>query len=287
MNPYEQFVLEHARLAAEGKKLPLGGFPPLPKPELKPDAAKALIFSPHPDDECIIGALPLRLLREAQMKAINVPVTLGSKKTRRAERYRELEGACGHIGFELQPVAPDGLGNITAKSREKDSAAWTPAVEKIAGIIKQAAPRVIFVPHEKDWHETHIGTHLLVMDALNKMPADFQCLVVETEFWGAMDTPNLMVESSARDVTDLVTALTFHVGEVRRDPYHLLLPAWMQDNVRRGSELTGGAGSAAADFVFATLYRLRRWKRGKLEMVFTGGKQLGSKQSATEILREG
>jgi N-acetylglucosamine malate deacetylase 1 len=94
-----------------------------------------------------------------------------------------------------------------------------------------------------------------------------------------MDSPNLMIESSVRDVTDLVTALSFHVGEVRRDPYHLLLPAWMQDNVRRGAELVGGAGSAAPDFVFATLYRLRRWKKGRLENIFTGGRQISCKQN--------
>jgi LmbE family N-acetylglucosaminyl deacetylase len=37
-----------------------------------------LIFSPHPDDECIIGGLALRLLREAKWNVINVAVTLGS-----------------------------------------------------------------------------------------------------------------------------------------------------------------------------------------------------------------
>jgi LmbE family N-acetylglucosaminyl deacetylase len=283
MNPYEHLVAEYARLATEGKEFPLGGFPPTPRPELPPDAPKALIFSPHPDDECIIGALPLRLLREARMNVINVAVTLGSKKSRRAERYRELENACRHVGFGLMLTAENGLENISAKSRAQHAAAWPQAVETVVGIIGRERPRVIFVPHEKDWHETHIGTHFLVVDALQKLPGDFDCFVVETEFWGAMDTPNVMIESSVQDVTDLVTALTFHVGEVRRDPYHLLLPPWMQDNVRRGSELVGGAGSAAPDFVFATLYRLRRWKKGKLESVLTGGRQFACGQNAGEI----
>ena len=85
------------------------------------------------------------------------------------------------------------------------------------------------------------------------------CLVVETEFWGAMDTPNLMVESSAADVADLVAALSLHVGEVARNAYHLRLPAWMMDNVRRGAELVGGQGGVAPRFALCTLYRLRRW----------------------------
>ncbi|HEV3484214.1 MAG TPA: hypothetical protein VG106_02325, partial [Vicinamibacterales bacterium] len=66
------------------------------------------------------------------------------------------------------------------------------------------------------------------LDALARQPAAFTCHVVETEFWGAMATPNLMVESSVDDVAAMITALSFHVGEVQRNPYHLLLTAWMQ-----------------------------------------------------------
>ena len=64
-----------------------------------------------------------------------------------------------------------------------------------------------------------------------------------------MATPNLMVESSVDDLAEMMTALSFHVGEVQRNPYHLLVPPWMQDNVRRGGELVGGQGGAAPDFV--------------------------------------
>ncbi|MFM8983038.1 MAG: hypothetical protein ACKOLA_09065 [Spartobacteria bacterium] len=45
-----------------------------------------------------------------------------------------------------------------------------------------------------------------------------------------------------------------------REIYHLHLPAWMQNNVRRGAERIGGQGSAAPDF--ATLYRIRSWEHG-------------------------
>ena len=80
--------------------------------------------------------------------------------------------------------------------------------------------------------------------------SDLRCAVVETEFWGAMPDPNLMVQSTTADVADLVAALTFHAGEVARNPYHVLLPAWMSDNVRRGGELIGGFGGAVPDFNF-------------------------------------
>ena len=102
------------------------------------------------------------------------------------------------------------------------------------------------------------------MDALAEMSTDFCCTVIETEYWGAMDDPNLMVEGDAMLVADLVAATSLHVGEVARNPYHLLLTAWMQDNVRRGGELVGGQGQAAPDFSFATLYRVSEWENGKL-----------------------
>jgi len=151
-------------------------------------------------------------------------------------------------------------------------------VKIIAAILARHQPRLIFFPHELDWNSTHIGTHFLVMDALKTLPTNFHCLMVETEYWAPMPSPNLMVESSVDDVVDLLAALSFHVGEVRRNPYHLRMPAWLQDNVRRGAELVGGQGGLAPDFAFATLYRLRQWKNGCVENVFSGGKQI----SATE-----
>jgi LmbE family N-acetylglucosaminyl deacetylase len=265
MNPYQNLVSEYVRLAREGRGYPLGDAPPAPRPELAADAPKALFFAPHPDDECVSGGLALRLLREARLRVVNVLVTQGSNVERRAERLREAEAAARFLGYDLLATVPGSLTNITAQARAQDRAGWSRAVAVIAKILAENQPRVVFFPHERDWNGTHIGTHFLLMDALAAQPAGFECHVVETEFWGAMDTPNLMVESSVADVTDLVTALTFHAGEVRRNPYHLRLPAWLQDNVRRGGELVGGQGAAAPDFIFATLYRLGRWRGGKLE----------------------
>ncbi|WP_150107435.1 PIG-L deacetylase family protein [Pedosphaera parvula] len=285
MNPYLNFVSEFARFLKEGKSYPLGGFPVAPQPKLAENAPKALIFSPHPDDECIIGGLALRLMREGGIKVINVAVTQGSKKERQAERYKELEEACHYLGFGLIQTVPNGLEKVTVQTREKDPGHWEKSVRVVANILATNKPRVIFVPHDRDWNGTHIGVHHLVMDALKTLPMEFECYFVETEFWGAMDTPNLMVESSVKDVADLVTATSFHVGEVRRNPYHLLLPAWLQDNVRRGGELVGGQGEAAPEFTFATLYRLRKWSQGHLVKLYDGGKQISSNRNPMELFQ--
>ncbi len=265
MNPYERLAIQYSRLVEQGKKIPLGRFAPARHAPLPAGAPAVLIFSPHPDDECIIGALPLRLRREALMDVINVAVTLGSKKSRRRERLHELEKACAYLGFQLVNAASNGLEQINMEARRTNRRQWKRAVEIISGIIADANPRIIFLPHAHDGHPTHLGTHFLVLDALAAEPRDFDCRVIETEFWRAMEIPDLMVESNTRDVGTLMTALSFHAGEMRRNPYHLLLPAWMQDNVRRGAELVGGQGAAAPSFSFATLYRERRWGRGKFK----------------------
>jgi LmbE family N-acetylglucosaminyl deacetylase len=285
MNPYENFVREFSRLLNHGKTLPLGGVPPLEKPRLAADAPRALIFSPHPDDEVIIGALPLRLLRETNMNVINVPVTLGSNRARQAERRKELAACCDHIGFSLRLTRENGLEGVSLKTRERDPQQWAQSVECIATILSEQTPFAIFFPHDHDWNSSHIGTHHLVVDALTKLGPDFSCFAIETEFWGAMDTPNLMVESSERDVTDLITALSFHVGEMRRNPYHVRMMAWLVDNVRRGSELVGGQGGAAPDYRFATLYRLRRWRRGKFEPVLERGTFLSAAADPAALFR--
>jgi hypothetical protein len=57
----------------------------------------------------------------------------------------------------------------------------------------------------------------------------------------------------------------------------------MMDNVRRGAELVGGQGSAAPQFAFATLYRLRRWADGRLQELLERGQLLSSKDDLSNL----
>ena len=283
MTPYRKLVSQYAGLLKSGRELPLGGFEPAPRPKLEPNAPTALFFAPHPDDECISGGLAVRLLREARMRVVNVAVTLGSKKERQAERLEELRHACHYLGFELVPSAPNGLERIQPKTRQQEPEHWASCVKAVRTILERFRPRVVLFPHDRDWNSTHIGAHFLVMDALRQMPADFECYLVETEFWGAMTDPNLMVQISEEDLADMIAATTFHVGEVKRNPYHLLLPAWMMDNVRRGSEVACGQGGAAPEFDFAVLNRLRHWSGGQPRQLFEGGKQVPCAMNVAEL----
>ena len=282
-NPYQAFVDGFARLLTEGEAFGSAGLIKPNRPPVAADAPMALIFAPHPDDEVIIGGLPLRLLRELKIKVVNVAVTLGSLVDRRAERWQELKNCCDYIGFGLVAPGEGGLEGINPVKREQDPQRWSASVKAIAGLLAEHRPSIIFFPHDDDWNKTHIGVHYLVLEALSS--SDLACQVVETEFWGAMDAPNLMVESSAADVADLVAALSLHVGEVARNAYHLRLPAWMIDNVRRGAELVGGQGGTAPRFAFATLYRLRGWKNGRLHETLEGGQVLSSRDDLSKLFQ--
>jgi LmbE family N-acetylglucosaminyl deacetylase len=279
MHPYYRFVHEIAKLSLNARSLPLGGIPPQGRPKPGSKAPVGLIFSPHPDDECLVGGLALRLMRESGMRIVDVAVTQGSNKARQQERLKELSDACGWLGFEIEQTAPNGLEKITLKTRRTEPVRWGAAVKVIAVSLARHQPRVVFLPHKADWNQTHIGTHYLVMDALETMPLGFQTVLVQTEYWGQMPSPNLMVELSTGDLADLLAALSFHVGEVKRNPYHLRLPAWMQDNVRRGAELVGGQGGAAPDFMFATLYHVGRWRDGAQTDLYAGGRQISLRDS--------
>lgn len=245
MNPFLPYVQSIKDILQSGEKMKVSGQKVLPD-----SSSKVLLFSPHPDDECIIGLLPLRMMNELGMKVVNVPVTFGSNEIRRSERARELSAACNYLGWEIHQEHPD------LRPLE---------ISDVVKILTEHQPAAIFFPHEKDWNSRHISTNQLIFDALKLMPESFSCLVVETEYWGAMSDPNLMVEADVESLASLVAATSLHTEEVRRNPYHLSLPFWMQDNVRRGSELVGGQGETAPTFTFATLYRIRRWQEAGIK----------------------
>lgn len=223
-------------------------------------APHVLVFAPHPDDECIVGALPLRLRQEAGWRVTNIAVTLGSRQDRRAERWTELGAACDVLGFDLRLLAADGFEQVKPEAAAARTPLWQQQVRLVAELLAAEQPALILVPHAGDGIPTHIGVHLLVSEALAQ--AKISTVFAHTEFWATQPAPTTLVETGQRDTALLVRALACHHGEIARNPYHLRLPAWMADNVRRGGELLAGPGEAPPDFAFGTLYRLTRWFDG-------------------------
>lgn len=258
-HPYSDFILRFSALLEEARRLPHGGFAPAAPPPPPPGAPRALILAPHPDDECIVGGLALRLQRENGWSVSAAAVTHGSRPERRGPRGEELAAACRFLGWDRAELPGGPRSGVAPAARAADPARWASSADAVAKVLEARKPRLVFLPHAKDANATHQGVHLLVLDALRALGPSSACLVAETEYWGGLAEPNLMVESSEKDAADLVAALSFHSGEVERNPYHALLPCWLADNVRRGAELVGAQGGEAPPFRFATLYRLRLW----------------------------
>lgn len=259
-NPFLAVVTGYVELFQAGLELQP---PPVDRQPATPVPDTVLLFSPHPDDECLTAGLPLRLLRQTGMQVVNVAVTLGSLEARRAERRAELEQACAQLGFNVLVAGQTGLERIDPLARRRDRRHWAAAVDIVAEIIATQRPKLILLPHARDWHSTHCGTHYLVRDAVARQDARFACWTIETEYWAPMTAPDLLIESSPSDVATMMAGLACHHGEVARNPYHLRLPAWLIDNVRRGAELLLGRGAVAPEMMFATLYRRRRWANGR------------------------
>ena len=222
-------------------------------PACAKDAPVALLFSPHPDDEVITGTLPLRLQREAGARIVNIAVTLGSNPGRRRARVRELENACALLGWELEIHGWTGLTPEAVDSRAPHPQNW---LSSVVEILARWQPRWIFYPHSGDWHPTHLAVPRLVEAALKRAALAEAPYRIQTEYWHPLAEPNLLVECPPDRLALLVAALCCHEGEVVRNPYHLSLPAWMADNVRRGAERVAGPGQPAPKFKFGTLYRV-------------------------------
>ena len=282
-DPYLDFVAGFEQVLRRGAALASTRPQSQPLQSVAADAPVCLLFSPHPDDEAISGALPWRLRSECGWRVINVAVTLGSHLQRRAERWNELTRSCARLGFELVSASGEsaqGLSSISPRTATAQPGEWSCCVARVVALLQTYRPRVVVCPHALDGHPAHIGTHDLVRDALASLdPAPGPHLLL-SEYWNTQMQPGLMLELSGRQVADLMAALCEHVGEVARNPYHLTLPAWFMDGVRRGAERVGAAGAAAPDFSFAALYGWQRWHAGRLSMQMSRIVPLGQSVAA-------
>lgn len=266
-DPYLDYVGGFQQLLLQGGNL----LHAAPAPQVLPSVAQAapvcLIFSPHPDDEVIAGALPWRLRSEDAWRVINIAVTLGSDVARRAARWTELTRCCAYLDFELHSATGmpgEAFERVQPFDAITDGAQRDADVARISTLIQQYRPRVVVCPHARDGHPAHIGTHDLVLAALHRAAPQWRLHLLWSEYWNTQLEPALMVPLECQQVATLVAALGMHTGEVARNPYHLSLPAWYMDSARRGAERVGPAGAPATGAVFAALYGWSCWQDGEL-----------------------
>jgi LmbE family N-acetylglucosaminyl deacetylase len=213
---------------------------------------KLIILAPHPDDECLMGSLALRMKEEFQTEVAVIPFTYGSKVERRAERKQELENALAILGFTLLDPRAEGVSD---ELRESD----------VVKAFQDYGPDAVIAPHALDGHPAHQRASSIATVAVKKYAhsSKKRVHVFYSEFWQSMEKPNFILPISKTHLATLGRALMAHVGEVSRNPYHLTLPAWAMDQIRRGSEMKEepkgkkpAAGTEVIDAVFGQIYRL-------------------------------
>lgn len=222
-----------------------------------------LIIPPHPDDECLMGGLPLRFSQEFQTQVSVMPYSLGSKLDRKKERQEELKNACTTLNFSLLPAIEN----------------QNP--EDFKSYIEQIKPKYIFLSHGLDLHPTHIKSHYFIMEQLEQ--CEYTGHLFFTEFWHALLKPNLLIELHYEDATKLAFALCEHKKEIERNPYHLRYPAWLMDNSRRGSELVGDHTSDYRHLIYSQLYEVKLMQNGRIQEQFLDQKIFTSSDSLSPL----
>lgn len=266
-DPFVDYVAGFEDLLRRGAVLSAADLQPLALPVPPVDAPVCLVFSPHPDDEAISGALPWRLRSEDGWRVVNVAVTLGSRQERRRARWDELTRCCAQLGFELVSVTGTpgrAFERVRPWADEDDRAQRDAQVDRVAELIAHYRPQVVVCPHAMDGHPAHIGTHDLVRAAVRQLSPDWRLHLLYSEYWNTQLQPALMLALGRAHVARLMAALCLHEGELARNPYHLSLPSFFIDAARRGSERVGAAGGPAAGIAFAALYGWSCWQDGAL-----------------------
>jgi LmbE family N-acetylglucosaminyl deacetylase len=218
-------------------------------PALEPGISalgRILIFAPHPDDECLMSGLALRLRREKGARVAVFPFSFGSDPKRRQARKKELGDALRVLGFEL----------LDPRSQGEDREAGVDWMKKA---LEAFQPDAVVLPHSEDGHPAHKRCSIAGLGAIQEFVRDSgkAIRVFESEYWSSIAEPNLLLPLSTEDAIVLGEALLCHEGEVARHPYQWSLPAALMDQMRRGLERVSGGmgGNVPSRIPFGQLYR--------------------------------
>lgn len=249
------------------------------------DVPVVLHVAPHPDDELIGAPAALTVLRDSGWRVVNLACSLGAASDRR-RRHDELAEACRRAGFECEVVsAPldDPLG----------AADVVPAVRllttEVADAVGRHRPRLVVAPSPHDRHRGHevVGRAVISAcgDAMDATADDDHGAddsghgtaagpVPERLWlwglWADLPFASLALRFGEARLTEILTALAAHAGEMARNDYRRLVRGRAEMNASVGPERVfgfGGDADAVADAPYVELLtelgrRGGRWHLG-------------------------
>lgn len=176
-----------------------------------PQARTVIVFSPHPDDDILgCGGTLVKHVKE-NARVIIVYFTSGEKAftpptPEELARIREEEAkeAAHFLGVHELVFLREPDGNLTNS---------TALVDKVAALISDLEPDIIYVTHKVELHPDHMAANSIVVDAVGTLKKSFHPLVLGYEVWTPLETITHISDIST-EITQKLNALAKHNSQV-------------------------------------------------------------------------
>jgi len=204
----------------------------------------ALQLSPHPDDELIGAPATLLLLRDAGFTVVNLALSLGRREDR-SRRQAELAEACQRVGFELRIAQPMAAISHSDDLREAEER----LVDVIEAFVDSLKPAIVLSPSP---HDGPRGHEVVGRAARRVLPGR----QLRWWIWGTMaevPLPNLITLFGTEQLDEILSALSAHTGEIKRNDYRALVRGRGEANLVRAPEVVFAFGSQGIAGQFAEL----------------------------------
>lgn len=213
---------------------------------------RALVVSPHPDDEVLGAGATLCTLQNQGWAVRNLACTLG-RPADRERRLMELSEATLRMNFDnriMDPLAAlSGTDDLEAGARAVQAAVLTQ--------IDDFKPTIVVSPHPHDGHHAHEATGRGVAAAVKERPHVTWWM---WSLWSDLPVPSLYVPVGHHQLDTVLHALEAHAGELKRNDYATLYRSRARMNAMLGTERVLGFGSSTADTrPFAELLSEVKW----------------------------
>ena len=145
----------------------------------------ALLFAPHPDDETLgCGGTILHKTRAGAAVHVIFMTDGGSSHAHlmppeqlRPLRRREALAACRELGVPAQNVHFLGFPDGALASHQPQ------AVAQVRSLLRELAPRQVFVPYQREHPPDHRAAHRIVLAALQMEKATLSVYEYPVWFW--------------------------------------------------------------------------------------------------------
>jgi LmbE family N-acetylglucosaminyl deacetylase len=217
-----------------------------------PGPSTVVHLAPHADDELIGAPAALMALRDTGWRVVNLTCSLGSPGDMQRRRA-EVTEACRRARFELEILdepLPDPLGtDDLAPTRTRLAA-------EVTARLRRLRPRLVVAPSPHDRHPGHEAVGRAALAACAAVAAGGDVAPERLWLWGLwsdLPFPTLAVAFDEARLSEILSALEGHGGELARNDYRRLVRGRAEMNASLGPERVFGFGTAGTGAPYVEL----------------------------------